>query len=48
MSDEIFLVGNSWSIPSNEAPIPAFNLLGLKKPMGSSWNHFRCTSRIHH
>ena len=30
MSDEIFLVGNSWSIPCDEAPIPAFNLLGLK------------------
>ena len=26
----IFLVGNSWSIPCDEAPIPAFNLLGLK------------------
>ena len=30
MSDEIFLVGNSWSIPCDEAPIPAFNILGLK------------------
>tara|TARA_Y100000114_G_scaffold5909_1_gene4777 strand:+ start:654 stop:1301 length:648 start_codon:yes stop_codon:yes gene_type:complete len=30
MSDEIFLVGNSWSIPCDEAPIPAFNLLGIK------------------
>ena len=30
MSDKIFLVGNSWSIPCDEAPIPAFNILGLK------------------
>lgn len=29
MSDEIFVVGNSWSIPSDEAPVPVFNLLGL-------------------
>jgi hypothetical protein len=30
MSDEIFVVGNSWSIPSLEAPKPAFDILGLK------------------
>lgn len=30
MSDEIFVVGNSWSIPCDEAPIPAFDILGLK------------------
>jgi len=27
--DEIFIVGNSWSIPSLEAPNPAFTQLGL-------------------
>ena len=31
MSNEIFVVGNSWSIPSNEAPTPVFDLLGLKQ-----------------
>jgi len=30
MSEEIFVVGNSWSIPCDEAPIPAFDILGLK------------------
>ena len=30
MGDDIFLVGNSWSIPNDEAPIPAYNLLGIK------------------
>jgi hypothetical protein len=30
MSSEIFVVGNSWSIPSDEAPYPAFDILGLK------------------
>jgi len=30
MSSEIFVVGNSWSIPSREAPRPAFDQLGLK------------------
>ena len=30
MSDEIFVVGNSWSAPCDEAPIPAYDLLGLK------------------
>jgi len=29
MTDEIFVVGNSWSIPSLEAPRPAFDQLGL-------------------
>lgn len=29
MSDDIFVVGNSWSIPSLEAPVPVFDLLGL-------------------
>ena len=29
--NDIFVVGNSWSIPSNEAPYPAFDLLGLKQ-----------------
>jgi len=31
MSDEIFVVGNSWSAPCDEAPIPVFDILGLKK-----------------
>ena len=29
INNEIFVVGNSWSIPSDEAPIPAFTQLGL-------------------
>tara|TARA_Y100000385_G_C12845531_1_gene530737 strand:+ start:67 stop:696 length:630 start_codon:yes stop_codon:yes gene_type:complete len=30
INNEIFIVGNSWSIPSDKAPIPAFDQLGLK------------------
>ena len=30
MNTDIFVVGNSWSIPSDEAPVPAFDQLGLK------------------
>ena len=30
INNEIFVVGNSWSIPSDKAPIPAFDQLGLK------------------
>ena len=30
INDDIFVVGNSWSIPSDEAPVPAFDQLGLK------------------
>jgi hypothetical protein len=33
--EDIFVVGNSWSIPSNEAPNPAFNLLNLT----NRWEH---------
>ena len=35
MNNEIFVVGNSWSIPSDEAPNPAFNLLNLT----NRWEH---------
>jgi hypothetical protein len=30
INQDIFVVGNSWSIPSMEAPRPAFDMLGLK------------------
>jgi hypothetical protein len=30
INNQIFVVGNSWSIPSDKAPIPAFDQLGLK------------------
>ena len=30
INQDIFVVGNSWSIPSLEAPRPAFDMLGLK------------------
>lgn len=30
MSEEILVVGNSWSQPCDEAPIPVFDILGLK------------------
>jgi len=30
MSNDIIVIGNSWSIPSQEAPKPAFDILGLK------------------
>ena len=30
INKDIFVVGNSWSIPSMEAPRPAFDMLGLK------------------
>ena len=33
--EDIFVVGNSWSIPSDEAPKPAFNLLNLN----NRWEH---------
>ena len=33
--EDIFVVGNSWSIPSLEAPNPAFNLLNLT----NRWEH---------
>ena len=33
--DDIFVVGNSWSIPSVEAPNPAFTLLNLN----NRWEH---------
>ena len=33
--DDIFVVGNSWSIPSDEAPKPAFDLLNLT----NRWEH---------
>ena len=33
--EDIFVVGNSWSIPSDEAPNPAFNLLNLT----NRWEH---------
>ena len=45
---KFFVVGNSWSIPSDEAPVPVFDLLGLKTTVGESWDYSRCTSRIHH
>lgn len=35
----IFVVGNSWSIPSLEAPRPAFDQLGLK----TRWEHLGIT-----
>ena len=31
MSDEIFVVGNSWSASCDEAPVPVFDILGLKR-----------------
>lgn len=31
MSNEIFVVGNSWSAPCDEAPVPVFDILGLKQ-----------------
>ena len=33
--EDIFVVGNSWSIPSDEAPKPAFSLLNLD----NRWEH---------
>ena len=33
--EDIFVVGNSWSIPSHEAPKPAFDLLNLT----NRWEH---------
>ena len=35
MEEDIFVIGNSWSIPSNEAPKTAFDLLNLN----NRWEH---------
>jgi hypothetical protein len=39
MHNEIFVVGNSWSIPSLEVPKPCFDQLGLK----TRWEHLGIT-----
>jgi len=39
MHNEIFVVGNSWSLPSREVSIPCFDRLGLK----TRWEHLGIT-----